>query len=310
MKNTPQKKTDDRFDFSHLPDAKRCDRLYYAIILTAVVMFSVQFLFNQIFEKECGSSKKATGIFSLGYSMSGLISLIIINGFKWEFTPFSALMALLTAVNGLLYTLCSLKAFGRINLSLYSVFAMLGGMLLPFLCGIVFFGEKLTLGSIACVILTSSALTLTVKRGKSADKKYFVYYIGIFLLNGMSGVLSKLFSSLDFPKTSEAGFSVLTAVAAVVLSGIMLIFSGKEKINLNFKSIGGMLGYGILNRVANLLLLIALVHVSASAQYPMVTGGVMIFSTVISFFTGQKPSGREIAAVVLSFIGVTVLVLI
>ena len=33
----------------------------------------------------------------------------------------------------------------------------------------------------------------------------------------------------------------------------MLIFSGKEKINLNFKSIGGMLGYGILNRVANLL---------------------------------------------------------
>ena len=71
-----------------------------------------------------------------------------------------------------------------------------------------------------------------------------------------------------------------------------------------------MLGYGILNKIGNFLLLIALAHLPASVQYPMVTGGVMICSTVICFFTRQKPGKREIASLALSFIGILALVLL
>jgi drug/metabolite transporter (DMT)-like permease len=46
----------------------------------------------------------------------------------------------------------------------------------------------------------------------------------------------------------------------------------------------------------------------ASAQYPFVTGGTMIVSTVISLFTDKKPSKKEIIAVALSFIGIVLLI--
>ncbi|MBR2432837.1 MAG: hypothetical protein IKB23_07970, partial [Clostridia bacterium] len=67
---------------------------------------------------------------------------------------------------------------------------------------------------------------------------------------------------------------------------------------------------GITNRVANFLLVIALAHVDASVQYPMVTGGVMIVSTLICFFGKNKPSKKEILSVILAFVGMLALFVI
>lgn len=103
---------------------------------------------------------------------------------------------------------------------------------------------------------------------------------------------------------------MLSAMAAVFLSFILLPFVKGEKVRLNFRAAGTMLGYGVLNKVGNFLLLIALAHLPASVQYPMVTGGTMIFSTILCCITPEKPSGRDIAAVTLSFIGILALVLI
>lgn len=67
---------------------------------------------------------------------------------------------------------------------------------------------------------------------------------------------------------------------------------------------------GTVNHLANLLLVIALAVLPASAQYPMITGGVMIVSTVISLPSKKKPSGKEILSAVLAFAGILVLVVI
>ena len=282
--------------------------MYYGIIMTAVVMFSLQFLFNQQFEKQCGSGMRAALVFSAGSSAAGLLVLLIINGFRLEFSWFSMIMAILTALNGMAYTFCSLKALEKINLSLYSVFSMLGGMMLPFAAGILFFHESLSAGKIVCVVFVTASLFLTVKRGRKSGEVW--HYIGIFILNGMSGVLSKIFQAGQWVKTSEAGYSVLSAATAVLLSLAILPFIKGKEIRLNLRAAGSMLGHGVLNKVGNLLLLIALAHLPASAQYPMVTGGVMIVSTVLCYFTHQKPSAKEIASVILSFAGILALTLI
>ena len=65
-----------------------------------------------------------------------------------------------------------------------------------------------------------------------------------------------------------------------------------------------------MNRIANLLLLIALMHLPASVQYPMVTGGVMIVSTAICFFGKKKPSKKELISVSLAFLGMLALFII
>ena len=89
-----------------------------------------------------------------------------------------------------------------------------------------------------------------------------------------------------------------------------LLLSSEEKIRLGKKSVALSAFSGILGRVGNFLLLIALSHLPASAQYPFVTGGVMIVSTVICFFTKEKPTRRELLSVAVSFAGILALVLL
>jgi drug/metabolite transporter (DMT)-like permease len=185
---------------------------------------------------------------------------------------------------------------------------MLGGMALPFVAGILFYNEKLTLGKGICFAIITVALLLTVKRGEK--KNGTVYYIGIFVLNGMSGVLSKIFKDAPFEKTSDAGYSVLCAIVSVILSFIILMIIRPKKKKLGIKSMISMAGCGILGRVANYILLVTLAFLPASAQYPFVTGGTMIMSTLLCYLTPNKPKKQEIIAVALSFIGLLVLMLV
>ena len=282
--------------------------MYYGIIMIAVLMFSMQFLFNQRFQKEYGSGLKSLLTFFLGYNVAGLLVLLIINGFRVEFTPFTLLLAFLWSINSLVLSFCSFKAFEKVNLSVYSLFSQLGGMMLPFFAGVLLFDEKLTAGSVICFVLVLISLLFTIKRGNG--RAYLIYYAGIFVLNGMSGVLSKWFAAAPYEKTSSAGYSILSAAVAAVLAAVVLLFIKGDRLKLSVRGATNMLGYGVLNKIGNFLLLIALAHLPASVQYPMVTGGVMICSTIICFFTHQKPGKREIASLILSFAGIMALVLL
>ncbi len=279
--------------------------VYYSLLAVAVTLFSFQFLFNGIFEKEYGSGVRSMLVFSAGSSAAGLLVLLIINGFRFEFTPFTLLMAFIAALDSIGYTYFSLKSLGRINLSLYSMFAMLGGMVLPFLVGIFRYGEEMNLPKGICFVLIVVSLLLTVKKGEK--KTGYIYYMGVFILNGLSGVLSTVFQNAPYEKTSEAGYSVLISGVTLIISLVLLPFV-KEKGNaITKKAVFSMTGYGVFCRVANYLLLIALAHIPASAQYPFITGGVMIISTVICFFTNDKPAKREILGVAVSFAALVIL---
>lgn len=279
------------------------------MVMAAVVMFGLQFFCNQQYERECKSSFTSSMMFIFGGALAGLVVLFIVNGFKWEFTPFTLFMASLAALDGMIFNFCSMKALGKINLSLYSLFSMLGGMVLPFCLGVFFFDEKFTLGKAICLVAVIVALSLSVEKGKS--KGGTIYYIGVFVFNGLSGVISKFFQASDFAKTSEAAYSVWTAVVTAVISGVFLLFSfRKSPMKLSLKAVLCMSGNGILNRVANYLLLLSLAFLPASVQYPMITGGVMIVSTLLSYFTPNKPKVKEWISIALSFAGIMAMILI
>lgn len=283
--------------------------MYYTMVMAAVVMFGLQFFCNQQYERECKSGLSSSMMFIFGGAVAGLVVLLAVNGFKWEFTPFTLFMASFAAIDGMIFNFCSLKALGKINLSLYSLFSMLGGMVLPFCLGIFFFDEQFTLGKTICLVAVVIALTLSVEKGNS--KGGTIYYIGVFVFNGLSGVIAKFFQASDLAKTSEAAYSVWTAVMTALFSGVILLFTVKKSpIKLNVKAVVSMAGNGILNRVANFLLLLSLAYLPASVQYPMITGGVMIVSTLLSYFTPNKPKVREWVSLALSFAGIMALVLI
>ena len=184
---------------------------------------------------------------------------------------------------------------------------MLGGMVLPFLQGIIFYSERLTIAKILCLLLIGAALCLTVSR--SEKKSGTMYCVGIFVLNGMSGVLSKIFSSSSFEKTSSLGYSIWISICTVVISGLLLLLlrNTKAQAPYTLKTFGISASRGVVNRIANLLLVVALAHVDASVQYPMVTGGTMLVSTLLCFFGPRKPSKKELISVVFAFFGLLML---
>ena len=282
--------------------------MYYSLIILSTIMFGICFALNKSYVKVCGDGVKQSFEYSLVSNIVAMIALIIINGFKWEFTWFTLIMALICTVNGYLFTICSFKALGKINLSVFSVYSMLGGMLLPFLQGIIFYGEEITVAKVLCVIFIIIALTLTIKKGDKSNG--MIYYIGVFTFNGMSGVISKIFNTAPFERTSAEAYSIMCCALSVIISFIIIstVFKSTEKKKGNWlKTVmyGGI--SGVTNRVANLLLLIALLHVDTSVQYPMVTGGVMIVSVIINFFGENKPSKRELCSVAMAFLGMLAL---
>lgn len=285
--------------------------MYYLLIILSVIMFGASFAMNDAYRKIRGSSVKASLECTLYGGIAGMIVLVLINGISVQITPFAILMALWSALNGFAFTFCGFKALEKINLSLYSLFSMLGGMLLPFVQGIAFYGEELTLAKSLCFIFICAALALTVEKGQK--KGGAVYYFGIFVLNGMSGVITKLYNSAPFEKSNSASYSVFTALWGVVIASILLLTvfrKKKEEKSVSRKSVAIAALSGTINRVANFILVLSLIHVESSVQYPMVTGGVMIVSTLICFFGKNKPKKKELISVGLAFIGLLILFLL
>ena len=275
--------------------------LYYVLVFGATILFALQFLFNQKFEAVRGSDLKPALEFTLYKNAVIVIMMLIISGFKIVITPFSVFLSVIYAVACILMTYFSLKAFAVANLSVYSVFSMLGGMLLPFLLGVGLYNEKLTWFKIACCILIAVSVLLNLKGGKQS-KKAFLYYMAVFILNGGVGVISTIHQNSALQHTDSTGFMFLSSLAGIIISGFWLLAKYRKIPIIKGKALLFASGYGIFNGIGNWLLLIALVHLPASVQYPLVTGGVMVFSTVISMIRKEKLTKTDYIAAAVSFI--------
>ncbi len=274
---------------------------YYLLVSAATVLFALQFLFNQKFEEERGNSLKSALEFTLYKSIVIVVMMLIISGFRITITLFSVILAIIYAVACILMTYFSMKAFAVANLSVYSVFSMLGGMLLPFLAGVGFYNEELTAFKIVCCLLIIVSVLLNLKGGKQS-KTAFLYYMAVFILNGSVGVISKIHQSSELPHTDSTGFMLLTSVVSIIISALWLLVQHKKIPLIKGKSLGFAAGYGIFNGVGNWLLLISLVNLPASVQYPLVTGGVMVFSTIISMIRKEKLAKTDYIAAAISFV--------
>ena len=289
------------------------DNLYlnYGLVMVSVVIFGFNFYCTDKLRSYCGSGLGAAFFTTAIGSLLSAIVLFFMNGLRFEFSPIAFAVAIGAAVNGILFSFCSYKSLDIINLSLYSLFSMLGGMALPFVVGILFFDEDMTVAKGVCFAVITLALVIVTGRGKT-QKKGYIFYAGVFVLNGMSGVLTTVYKRLDGTNVSSTGYTLLVATSSAVLSALFIpFFIGEVKrIKEPLKAVGITVLNGIANRIANLILAVALAVLPASAQYPMVTGGVIIVSTVIAAFSKKKPTNKELISVVLSFIGILALVAI
>ena len=285
--------------------------MYYGLIFTAAVLYSLQFLFQQKFEEKCGTAFSASLTFSAWTSVVCFAALLAVNGMRLQFTLFSLGIALIYSCVRIVYSYASMKAFDCVNLSVYSMFAMLGGMLLPFAYGILWCREGLTLNKALCCGLIAAALYLTVsaEEEEKRGRKSKIYYALVFVLNGMNGVLSKIHQSNTEANVDSVSFLALTMLVTFGMSAVLQLITGRKPVSIKGAVVGYTVGFALFCGFGNLLTLIALTHLPASVQYPIITGGVMVFTLLISWVRREHITRRNIFATVLSLVSTILIAL-
>ncbi|MBR5156614.1 MAG: hypothetical protein IKW59_02490 [Clostridia bacterium] len=281
--------------------------MYYLMITIAALLFSLQFMFNNGYSKECDRGWDSSLKFSFYSSVTGLLALLFINKFKMDISMFSVIMAFVYGAVCVTSSYSSIKAFKYANLSVYSVFSMIGGMLLPFVYGIMCGEEFKAVRLICCVLIVISVL-MSVKKGEQA-KRAIKYYIAVFVLNGMVGVISKFHQMNTGLCVDSASFMILTKIATIFISVLLLFKGRKTTFLISKKAFAYSAMYSVVNSIGNLMLLIALIHLPASVQYPIVTGGVIIFATIIDIIRKEKLTKKEIAAACVAFLSAALMAL-
>ncbi|MBQ4516493.1 MAG: hypothetical protein II978_06855 [Clostridia bacterium] len=281
--------------------------MYYLMITISALLFSLQFMFNNGYSKESVRGWDSSLKFSFYSSITGLVALLFINKFQMNVSLFSVIVAFVYGAVCIALSYSSIKAFQYANLSVYSVFSMIGGMLLPFIYGIMC-GEEFKTARLICCVLIVISVAMSVKKGEQG-KKAIKYYVEVFILNGMVGVISKFHQMNTGICVDSGSFMILTKIATILISAILLLVMCKTTFLITKKAFAYSAMYSVVNSIGNLMLLIALIHLPASVQYPIVTGGVIIFATIIDIIRKEKLTKKEIISACVAFLSATLMAL-
>ena len=280
----------------------------YLLLILASGLFGGMFVFQQMYTRSEGSLLRTTLLFGLLTGLMRFPLAFALYGTHYTFHVTGVIIAALYAAVGIGTTLFSAKAFGVTNMALYSVFMMLGGMLLPFAVGLVFYSEPLTVGkAVGCLLVAAAvAVGAEFKNGeKKSSVKGLFYCFGVFIMNGLSGVFAKINQSAENGLDSGSFFlaaAVTTVVMSAVLVGVLSAGVKEKMLHNPKKAIVASVLYGIASGGGNLLLLIALESLPASVQYPLVTGTTMAFSAFFGFCRKEKLTRRAVLSVVLALV--------
>ena len=280
----------------------------YVIILLAVFCFAGQFAFTKIYERSVRQTAVTSLVMLVVTSTIGTVLYLFVGGFRVSFSPVSLFWAALLALVMIPYYMIGIKVLSLGSLAIYSMFMMLGGMLVPFFYGVWFLKESVSVAQvIGTVLLTGFIVLQAISQSDSQDKTkerqstrtritFFALCLIIFFVNGLTGVIAKT-HQLSETAVDEVSFTViscaLTAIFSLVLLGFAILRNRKEKIqqvmtSLQMKPLWSMALIGAVAYTGSYLQLLAANDVPASVQFPLVSGGVIILSALVSFFAFKE----------------------
>lgn len=280
----------------------------YICLLASASLFSAQIVFIKLFENKVGKAFYATTCFTLVSSVLVLLTLLTINGFRVQFSPLSLILGASLATVAVAINLIGIKAMAVGSVSIYTLFLMLGGTVLPFFAGLVWWKET---PSVYCWIATFILIVALVlptlapaeKNRKTARTLFFILCAVLFLLNGINSTICKL--QEDFP-VREIAATAVSATDFLIIdyffeAGFSLIlFLGcrpKEKYRCVVKpyTLIGAAGFGVTHIVATLLQLYCASRVDAALMFPFVTGGTILFTPLLTRVFFREKIGKYTA---------------
>ena len=296
--------------------------MYYFMLCCATALFSLQYVFNKAYQKNMGETLTSSCLFSMGSALVFGVILFVYNGCALRFSWFSALLALANAIVCVLCGYCSIVSLSIADLSKYTLYLMLGGMAIPFAYGFAFNGDTFTWQKIVCFVLVAIALVGNSMDGagaKKTERKGKWCYAGIFVLNGMTGVIATMHQmpAQGMTNVPTNDFIIWCNIMQIVVSAAVLCFvrsrggavSLPEGKNALRTVLLAVVGYGVVHGVATVLDFISLLHIEPTVQFPIITGGCVVLGVVFGLFFKEKITKRKALWALVTLAGTLVLVI-
>ena len=281
---------------------------YYLMVITATILLS----FDLVISKKYQEIENVSIISGLKYNawnglFTAFIFLFFLHG-QLEFSLFSIILAFLMALCGIIYSILGFRILKNENMSLYSIFLMSGGMLLPFLFGIFFLDEKLSVLRFCGVIVILFAIILANKSKNMFSKSQLLLCFAVFVLNGFVSVISKIHQiDVENNSISPLAFVMYSGIGKFIFSSVVLgnkQRNAKNRFLVSKRAMFLIISSAIVGGVSYLLQLISASNLPATVLYPLVTGGSIVFSALMGrIFYKEKLSEQHIIGILLCCMG-------
>ncbi len=282
---------------------------YYLFLLIAVILLAGDFALNKVYQRRAGTCAKAGFKFN---ALMGLFAAAIfwaVGGFKLHFSPYSLILATGFSLAVMLYNLCGFRIMKQGSMALYTLFLMSGGMLLPYVCGLAFWGEPFSVWRTVGLAIILAAVVLSNGAGGKIDKKILLLCCAVFALNGVTSICSKLNQiEMVLPTVGATEFVIYTGLTRFVMSGVGYLCTKKDEQFVACAKKGAVwpliLLAAVVDGISYFLQLLGAANLPATVLFPFVTGGTMVFSTLAGMlFFKEKPAKSTLLGVGLSFVG-------
>ncbi len=289
----------------------------YIYLFGASFCFSIQFIFNKLFESRSNGTYNAGMWSSLATALCMLIYLLPAGGFTFAVSASALTCSLLYTVSSLLCSGVTVLALHRGKIAVVTTYMLLGGLVLPFVWGIIAYGEALTatkaIGVVILMLSMASSLLLDMQNSKNTDAPktgggllFHFYCFILFLTNGIVSIATTQ-SQKAADAVSADDFLLLckveTAIAAALIllaigfwkirngdkSGIRSAFCGIAKggqpltLKLFFILLGSCALYAVCNGLGNILSLNCAQTMDASIQFPVISAVVIVLGALFGW---------------------------
>lgn len=274
-------------------------KIEFLYILLSTLCLAVDFCFDKVYQNKVGSTAVSGFRYTAIVGFFATIMFFIMNDCKFAITPISAIIAIVSALIVVGYKIIGIKILKEGSIAIYTIFLMSGGMIVPYVWGICFFGEPFSwFKTVGLILITIAVIIAYYGKGKFSKKQLFLC-IAVFIINGFSSVFGKLHQIQDPSVIVDSeSFSMLTAIFRCFISGVVFLFlraKSKEETKPAPKSMYIIFVLSaVFGGLAGLFNVMSAISVPATMLYPLITGGTIIFSCLAGWLVFKETITKKL----------------
>ncbi len=278
------------------------------MLILATILLALSFALTKYFQKDGNDTNKERMLFNSVVGLFSGIIFLVVSGFKIEITSFSLIMAAAFVFVVVTYRMIGFKIMEGETIALYTVFLMAGGMMLPYIWGVLFLDEEISVLRTIGLVLIAISMVITNKCGSKINLKTTLMCIAVFILNGATSIVSKE-HQIKAEAVSAIDFIVISNLLMAICCFFIAMLYGRKETKkstqtLSPKCIIVLLLVAATSGASYFLQLKGAENTPATVLYPVITGGTVIFTAISGWvFFKEKITKTLAIGLALCFIG-------